>query len=171
MSNNGRNSVEWRTVGSKNKGNKEGVRAETNSRENGGSPMQVKAMMPENGENSGRTNATVTNDANEADGMKTFNAKTGFIEVRFMMGNSKGFNVARALKQFLAAVREQYNEFTILPLSGIGNNLCISADVPNTKYGVKQYFCHEVKFNNVNGKLRIRASKDIGQLRRGRSKF
>jgi hypothetical protein len=28
-----------------------------------------------------------------------------------------------------------------------------------------------VKFNNVNGKLRIRASKDIEQLKRGRSKF
>jgi hypothetical protein len=28
-----------------------------------------------------------------------------------------------------------------------------------------------VKFNNVNGKLRIRATKDIGQLKRGRSKF
>jgi hypothetical protein len=28
-----------------------------------------------------------------------------------------------------------------------------------------------VKFNNVNGKLRIRATKDIGQLQRGRSKF
>jgi hypothetical protein len=28
-----------------------------------------------------------------------------------------------------------------------------------------------VKFSNVNGKLRIRASKDIGQLKRGRSKI
>jgi hypothetical protein len=55
-----------------------------------------------------------------------------------MKGNSKGFNVARALKKFLAAVREQDDEFTILPLSGIGNNLCISADVPNTKDGIKQ---------------------------------
>jgi hypothetical protein len=171
MSNNGGNSVEWRTVGSKNKGNEEGVRAETNSGENGGSPMQVEAMMPENGENSGRTNATATNDADEADRMKTYNAKTGFIKVRFTTGNSKGLNVARALTQFLAAAREQDDEFTILPLSGIGNNLCISADVPNTKYGIEQYFRHEVTFNNVNGKLRIRASKDIGQLKRGRPKF
>jgi hypothetical protein len=79
MSNNGGNSAEWRTVGSNNKGNKEGVKAGTNSGENGGSPMQVEATTPENGENSGRTNATMTNDANEADGMKTFNAKKGFI--------------------------------------------------------------------------------------------
>jgi hypothetical protein len=161
MSNNGGNSAEWRTVGSKNKGNEEGLQAGTNSGENGGSPMQVKAMTLENGENSGRTNATVANDANAADGMKTYNTKTGFIEVIFVTGKSKAFNVARALKQFLAAAREQDNEFTILPLSGIGNKFCISADVPNTKDGIEQYFCHEVKFNNVNGKLRIRASKDI----------
>jgi hypothetical protein len=124
--------------------------------------MQVETMTLDNGENNDKTNATVTNDANASDGMKTYNTKTGFIEVRFMMGNSKSVNVAIALKQFLAAAREQDDESTILPLSGIGNNLCISADVPNTKYGVEQYFCHEVKFNNVNGKLRIRASKDIG---------
>jgi hypothetical protein len=123
MSNNGGNSAEWHTVGYKNKGNEEGVRAGTNSGENGGSPMRVEAMMPENEENSGRTNATVTNDTNEADGMKTYNTKTGFIEVRFTTGNIKGFNVASVLKQFLAAVREQDDEFTILPLSGIGNNL------------------------------------------------
>jgi hypothetical protein len=140
MSNNGGTSTEWRTVGSKNKGNEEGVQAETNSGENVGSPMQVEAMTLENGENSGRTNATVTNDDNAADGMKTYNAKTGFIGVRLMMGNSKGFNVARALKQFLAVAREQDDEFTILPLSGIGNNLCISADVPNTKDGIYKYF-------------------------------
>jgi hypothetical protein len=49
--------------------------------------------------------------------------------------------------------------------------VCISADVPNKKDGIDQYFRHEVKFNNVNGKLRIRASKDSGQLKCGRSKF
>jgi hypothetical protein len=172
MYNNGGNSAKWRTVGSKNKGNGgEEVQAGTNPRENGGSPMQVKAMTPENGENSGRTNATMTNDANESDGMKTFNAKTGFIEVIFITGNSKGLNVARALKQVLAAASEHDDEFTILPLSGIGNNLCISADVPNKKDGIEKYFCHEVKLNTVNGELRIRASKDIGQFKRGRSKF
>jgi hypothetical protein len=125
--------------------------------------MQVEAMTLENRENSDRTNATVTNVANAADGMNTYNAKTGFIELRSMTGKSKGFNATRALKQFLAAAREQDDEFTILPLPGIGNTLCISADVPSTKDGIEQYFRHEVKFNNVNGKLRIRASKDIGQ--------
>jgi hypothetical protein len=49
--------------------------------------------------------------------------------------------------------------------------LCISADVPNTKDGIEKYFRHKVKFNNANGKLRIRASNDIGKLKRGRSKF
>jgi hypothetical protein len=67
--------------------------------------MQVEAMTLENGENSGSTNATVTNDANAAVRMKTYNYNTGFIEVRFMTGNSKVFNVARTLKQFLVAAR------------------------------------------------------------------
>jgi hypothetical protein len=78
--------------------------------------MQVEALTLENGENSDRTNITVTNDANAGYGMKTYNAKKGFIEVRFMTGNSKGFNLARALKQFLAAAREQDDEFTTPPL-------------------------------------------------------
>jgi hypothetical protein len=93
-------------------------------------------MTLENGENIGRTNATITNDANESYGMKTHNSKTGFIEVIFMTGNSKGFNVSIALKQFQAAAREQDNAFTIFPLSEIGKNLCISADVPNAKNGI-----------------------------------
>jgi hypothetical protein len=136
MSNNGGNSAEWCMVGSKNKCNEYGIQAGTNSGENGCSPMQDEAMTLENGANNDSTNATVTNGANAADGMKTYNDKTGFIEVIFTKGNSKVFNVARALKQFLAAAREQDDEFTIIPLSGIGNNLCISADVPNTKDGI-----------------------------------
>jgi hypothetical protein len=65
--------------------------------------------------------------------MQSNNANTGYIEVRFMTGNSNVCNVARAIKQFLAAAREQDYEFTMLPLAGIGNNICIIADVPNSK--------------------------------------
>jgi hypothetical protein len=96
--------------------------------------------------------------------MQSYNAKTGYIEVRFMIGNRKGFNVARALKQFLAAAMEQDDEFTSLPLAGIGNNICIGADVPNSKAHIEQYFRHDVKFNNTDGKLRIRTSQGLGQL-------
>jgi hypothetical protein len=79
MSNNGENSAKCNTVESKNKGNEDGVQAGTNSGANGGSPMQVEAMTLENGENSDKTNATVTNDDNAVDGMKTYNAKTGLL--------------------------------------------------------------------------------------------
>jgi hypothetical protein len=68
--------------------------------------------------------------------MHTYNAKTGYIEVRFMTGNRKGFKVARSLKHFLAAAGSQYDEFTILPLASIGNNLCIAVDVLNSKDGI-----------------------------------
>jgi hypothetical protein len=89
------------------------VRARTGGCGSGSSLSQVEAMTLENRENSDRTNVTVTNDANAADGMRPYNDKTAFIKVRFMTGNSKGFNVARAPKQFLAAAREQDDEFTI----------------------------------------------------------
>jgi hypothetical protein len=107
-----------------------------------GSPMEVADETLENGYNHGRSNATGINNTNENDGMQRYNSKTGYIEVRFMTGNSNGFNVTRALKQFLPAAREQDYEFTILRLAGIVNNLCIGADVPNSKFGIKQYFRH-----------------------------
>jgi hypothetical protein len=147
------------------------VQASTITGETGGSPMQVAADTRQNGDNRGRYNATGINNTNEDDGMQSYNVKMGYIEVRFMTVNSKGFNFARALKHFLAAVRAQEDEFTILPLAGIGNNLCIGADIPNYKSGIDQYFRHDVKFNNINGKIRIHASQEIGQLKGGRSKF
>jgi hypothetical protein len=76
--------------------------------------------------------------------MQSYIAKIVYIEVRFMAGNSKGFNVARALKQLLASARDKDDNFTILPLAGIGNNICIGADIPNSKVGIEQYFGHDV---------------------------
>jgi hypothetical protein len=127
--NNGDNGGEWLTVGSKNRGNEGGGQAGKITGETDGSPMQVSAEMRENGNNRGRTNATSTNNTNEDDVMQSYNAKTVYIEVLFMTENSKVCNLARALKHLLEAAREQDDEFTILPLAGIGNNLCIGADV------------------------------------------
>jgi hypothetical protein len=127
--------------------------------------------MHENRDNRSRSNATGINNTNEDGGMQSYNEKTGYIEVRLVTGNSKVFNVVRAIKHFLAAAREQDDEFAIFPLAGIGNNLCIGADVPNSKSGIEQYFRHDVNFNNLNGKFRIHASQDIGQLKWGRLKF
>jgi hypothetical protein len=132
---------------------------------------KVAVETRENRNNQGGTNATNTNKGNEDDVMLSCNAKMGYIKVRFITGNSKGFNVARALKKFMAAARGQDDEFTILPLAGIGKHLCSGADVPNSKDGIEKYFRHDVNFNSINGKLRTHTSQDIGQLNRGRSKF
>jgi hypothetical protein len=166
--NHGVHEGEWQAVGSKNSGNEGGVHAGTINGENGGSHMQVAAATRENGDNRGRSNATGIDNTSKDDGMQNYHAKTGY---KFMTGNSKGFNVARDIKKFLAAARDKDNEFTILPLEGIGNNLCIGTDVLNYKAGIEQYFHHDVKFNNINGKLRIRTSQGLGQLKSGRSKF
>jgi hypothetical protein len=79
------------------------VHAGTITGENGGSPMQVAAKTRENRDNCGRSNATGINNTSKDDGLQSYNAKTGYIEVRFMTGNSKAFDVARALKRFLAS--------------------------------------------------------------------
>jgi hypothetical protein len=103
--------------------------------------------------------------------MSSYKVKTGVIEVRFMKSGDAGFNVARSLKEFIAAVRESDKEFSILPLSKEGNNICRAADVPNTKDGIINYYRHVIKFNNINGSMRIRPSMDIGKLKQAGSAF
>jgi hypothetical protein len=69
---------------------------------------------------------TKTND----DVMMSYTCKTGFIEVRYMCGSWRGFNIARAIKEFVNAARKQDPEFSILPRHGSGNNICNAMDVP-----------------------------------------
>jgi hypothetical protein len=103
--------------------------------------------------------------------MSSYKVKTGVIEVRFMKSGDAGFNVARSLKEFIAAARESDKEFSILPLRKEGNNICRAADVPNTKDGIGNYYRHVIKFNNINGSMRIRTSMDIGRLKQAGSAF
>jgi hypothetical protein len=166
MTNNGVHEGEWQTVGSKNSENEGGVHTGTITGENVCSPMQVAAATRENGDNRSRSYATSIDNTSKDDGMQSYHVKTGYIEVRFMTGNIKGFNGSRALKQFLVVAREQDDEFKILPLAGIGNNLCIGTDVQKSKAGIEQYL-----FNIINGKLRIRTSQGLEQLKSGSSKF
>jgi hypothetical protein len=105
------------------------------------------------------------------DGMSSYKVKTGVIEVRFMKSGDAGFNVARSLKEFIAAARESDKEFSILPLSKEGNNIFRAADVPNTKDGIGNYYRHVIKFNNINVSMRIRTSMDIGRLKQAGSAF
>jgi hypothetical protein len=102
--------------------------------------MQVAAEMRQNGNTHGRSNATGIKNTHKYDGRQSHNAKMGHTEVRFVAGNSKGFNVDRSLKQFMAVAKDQDDEFTILPLAGIINMFCIGADVPNSKDEIEQYF-------------------------------
>jgi hypothetical protein len=103
--------------------------------------------------------------------MSSYKVKTGVIEVRFMKSGDAGFNLARSLKEFIAAAIESDKEFSILPLIKEGNNICRAADVPNTKEGIGHYYRHVIKFNNINGSMRIRTSMDIGRLKQAGSAF
>jgi hypothetical protein len=81
-----------------------------------------------------------SNSPNAEDGMEHYSVKVGYVELIFMCGDGKGFNVARGTKQFIAAARAIDKDFCLLPLGGQDNNLCILADVPNSKEGIQKYF-------------------------------
>jgi hypothetical protein len=116
--------------------------------------------------------ATGTDSANKThigngkdDGMTSQKVKTGIIEVRFMTSSGKSCTITRSLKEFIVASRATDEELTLIPLSGIGSNLCYAADIPNSKEGIEGYYRHTIKFSNVNGSMRIRTSLNIGKLK------
>jgi hypothetical protein len=75
----------------------------------------------------------VTTNSTPADGMEHYRVNVGYVDVRFMCGNGKGFNVARGIKQFIAAACAIDKDFCLLPLGGQDNNLCIPADALSTQ--------------------------------------
>jgi hypothetical protein len=87
----------------------------------------------------------------------SYTCKTGFIEVQYMCRSRRGFNIARAITEFVKAARKQDPEFSILPLHRSGNNICNAMDVPGNREGIERYYRHEANANNVNGKMRIRS--------------
>jgi hypothetical protein len=105
------------------------------------------------------------------DGMSSYQVKTGLIEVMFMKICDNGFNVARILKEFIAAARESDKEFSIIPINNEGDNPYRATDVPNTKVGIRKYYRHFIKSNNINASMWIRTSMDIGKLKHAVSAF
>jgi hypothetical protein len=50
-----------------------------------------------------------------------------------MTASEKICSIALSLKEFIVAARATDEEFTLMSLSGIGNNLYYAADIPNSK--------------------------------------
>jgi hypothetical protein len=113
----------------------------------------------------------ISDTPNKEDGMEQYSVNVGFVNVRFMCGNGKGFNVARGLKQFISADRAIDKDFCLLPLGGQYNNLCIPADVPNLKEGIQKYFRHRASINNIAGSIKIQTKFSISQLNHPSSTF
>jgi hypothetical protein len=103
--------------------------------------------------------------------MEHCSVNVGFIDVRFMCGNGKGFNVARGLRQFISAAHAIDKDFCLLPLGGQDNNLCIPTCVPNSKEGIKKYFRHRVSINNVAGSIKIQTKFSFSQFQHPSSTF
>jgi hypothetical protein len=103
--------------------------------------------------------------------MESYSVNVRYVDVSFMCGNGKGFNVARGINQFIAAARVINKDSCLLPLGGPNNNLCIPADVPNSKKGIQTYFRHRVSVNNVAGSIKIQTKFSISQLKHPSSTF
>jgi hypothetical protein len=71
----------------------------------------------------GKRHVEGDNPTNKEDGMEHYSVNVGYIDVMFMCGNGKGFNVARELKQFISAARAIDKDFCLLPIGGQDNNL------------------------------------------------
>jgi hypothetical protein len=166
MNNNGANNEQWRVAGSK-KTNTGGVRDSPRQTEQNGTysnegdqGQQTQSMKPgarkvpigitnKTGNAKGWTKINgkrhvESEGPNAEDGMEHYSVNVGFVNVRFMCGNGKGFNVARGIKQFISAARVVNKDFCLLPLGGQYNNLCIPEEVPNLKEGIQKYFRHRV---------------------------
>jgi hypothetical protein len=112
-----------------------------------------------------------SNNTTTEDGMEHYSVNVGYVDVRFMCGNGKGFNVERGIKHFIAASRAIDKDFFLLPLGGQDSNLCIPADIPNSKEGIHKYFRHRVSVNNVAGSIKIQTKFSISQLKHPSSTF
>jgi hypothetical protein len=113
----------------------------------------------------------MTTNTTTADGLEHYRINVGYVDVRFMCGNGKGFNVARGIKECIAAARTIDKYFCLLPLGGQYNNLCITTDVPNSKEGILKYFQHRVSVNNVADSIKIQTKFSISQLKHPSSTF
>jgi hypothetical protein len=97
--------------------------------------------------------------------MEQYSVNVEHIDVVFMCGNRKGFNVARLLKHFIVAAHAVDKDLCMLPLGGQHNNLCIPADLLNSKEDIQKYFRHRVMVNNVAGSIKIQTKFSIPQLK------
>jgi hypothetical protein len=59
----------------------------------------------------GKRHVEIDTPINNEDGMEYYSVNVGLIDVMFMCGNGKGFNIARGLKQFISAARAIDKDF------------------------------------------------------------
>jgi hypothetical protein len=192
MNNNGANTEQWRVAGSK-KANMVGVRDSPRQTEQNGTYSNegdqghhTQSMKPGGQKAPTGINKTgnavgwskingkrhvESNSPNTEDRMEHYSVHVRYVDVRFMCGNGKGFNFARGIKQFIAAASAIDKDFCLLSLGGQDNNLCIPADVPNSKEAIQKYFRHRVSVNNVSDSIRIQTKFSISQLKHPSSTF
>jgi hypothetical protein len=94
---------------------------------------------------------------------ENLNLNVGCINLRFMC--SEGFNVTGGLRAFITAGQAYDTQFSIMALSGDGQDIMWAADVPTTREGIESYYSRHSGSNNVAGRMKIRTAYPIGQLK------
>jgi hypothetical protein len=94
------------------------------------------------------------NAIDETEGEGGMPRQVGFIDLRVMFltrKENKVFNLARSLKEFIAADKAFNKDCSILPLFGDGSALCKPMDIPNSQDQLAKFDQHQIGNNNVNG--------------------
>jgi hypothetical protein len=79
--------------------------------------------------------------------------------------DNKVFHLARGLKDFMVAGKAFNRDFSILPLYEDSAAICKPQDVPNSQDQLSKFYRHCIGNNNVSGRMRIRSSSTIAQLK------
>jgi hypothetical protein len=92
----------------------------------------------------------------------------GTVEVRFIIdqGKRNSFNLCIRLREFITEAKAMDVNFCIIQLEGDEGECIASAeDWPNNKFGINKFYRHQIRANNVSGKMRIVTKLSLAQLK------
>jgi hypothetical protein len=93
--------------------------------------------------------------------MEHYSGNVGHIDVRFVCGNAKGFNVAHGLKQIIAAAQSIDKYFLSAPSRRPKKQQPLYPSGHTELKGNQKYFHHIVSVNNMSGSINIKTKFSI----------
>jgi hypothetical protein len=96
---------------------------------------------------------------------------TGTIEIGFTVTIMDDVNVSTLIKRCLSFALNMDTDFLIQPLQGGDQSIAWPNGTPATKEGIYLYFQHKVIKDGVRGKINVKISKSISQMKEANSIF